>query len=55
MMLYISLPIYTVGLVFEDGVVTDAPPIAKWTIGRPVKQVKKYFRERGATVITVFD
>ena len=48
---YISLPEYTFLLeIDEDGIITEAPPIAKWTIGKDQNYVVKYFHNRGATI-----
>jgi hypothetical protein len=49
--IYISIPAYTVGLLFgPNGIITHAPRIAHWTVGRHVKFVKRYYEGRGARV-----
>lgn len=49
--MWVSMPHATFGLdVSDDLVVTAAPPIARWTLGRPAGTVKDYFRSRGADV-----
>lgn len=47
---WISLSYATFGLVSRDGQVTQAPPIARWTIGKPVKEVTDYYRRKGAAM-----
>lgn len=47
---WVSLPIYTVGIVVVGDKVIAAPPIAKWTVGKPWQQVERYFRGRGARI-----
>lgn len=49
-MVGISLPYATFGLIVRDGVVVDAPPIARWTIGKPEVTVVAYYRRKGAAV-----
>lgn len=45
---WVSLPYATFTVATRDGRVVDAPPIARWTIGRPERDVADYFRRRGA-------
>jgi hypothetical protein len=45
---WVSLPWATFGLAVRDGVVVDAAPIARWTIGKPELDVAAYWRRRGA-------
>lgn len=48
-MIYLSTPSFTVGLIVKDGVVVDAPPIARrWTIGRDARLVWQQAARRGA-------
>lgn len=49
-MLWISLPYATFGLVLERGKVVQAPPIARWTIGKTMSTVVNYYRKKGATI-----
>ena len=46
--IWVSLSYATFGLRVEDGRVVEAPPIARWTVGRPEEQVAAYFRKKGA-------
>lgn len=45
---WVSLPHATFAIVVADGLVVDAAPIARWTIGRDERDVAEYFRRRGA-------
>lgn len=50
-MIWISTPRYTVGLIVLDGIVMEAPPIARvWALGVPARQVWDEAVRRGATV-----
>lgn len=40
----------TFGLVFEDGRVTEAAPVARWALGKPKSKVLDYYRRKGARV-----
>jgi hypothetical protein len=46
----------TFGLVTDlDGKVTEAAPIGKWTIGKYISWVKRYFEtKKGGTVTQVY-
>lgn len=46
----INLPDATFGLVIDDGIVTSAPPIARWAKGEEFDKVICYYQERGAEV-----
>lgn len=51
-MIWLSTPRYTVGLDIVDGVVVDAPPIARrWTIGRDARTVWREAARRGARLV----
>lgn len=52
--IYVSLPKYTILLVIEDGVVVEAPPIARWTIGKTRWDILQYFMQRSAVIHPVF-
>lgn len=41
------------GISEKDGIVTDAAPIAKWTIGKDINFVLEYFRYRKKAKITL--
>lgn len=45
---WVSQPHATFGIVTKDGRVIDAPPIARWSIGRDERSVAAYFRQHGA-------
>ena len=47
-LIWVSLPHATFGLLVADGVITKAPPIARWAIGRGEHEVAAYYRRRGA-------
>lgn len=46
----IHLPYATFGIAVRDGVVVDAPPIARWAIGRDERGVAAYYRRRKAEI-----
>jgi hypothetical protein len=48
--LYVSLSYATFGLITQDGRIAEAPPIARWTIGKQVNEVAAYYRQKGGTV-----
>ncbi len=48
--IWISLSYATFGIAVADGVVVDAPPIAKWALGRDEREVAGYYRRRGAQI-----
>ena len=55
-LLYVSLPKYTVGLVYDNRqIIRTAPAIARWTRGHDVHRVAEYFRQRGARVLWLED
>ena len=45
---WVSLDYATFGVCVEHGVIVDAAPIARWTIGKPERHVADYYRRRGA-------
>ena len=51
--IWVSLTYATFGIAVADGVVTDAPPIAKWVLGRDEREVAAYFRRRGADIVAL--
>lgn len=44
----ISLPYATFALGVQGEHVKVAPPIARWTVGRPWREVAAFYQERGA-------
>ena len=44
--LYVSHPRYTILLLVEGYVVVDAPPIARWSIGKTLYEVINYYRDK---------
>ena len=38
------------GIREEDGVIVEAAPIARWTLGKTKREVVKYFRRKGGRV-----
>lgn len=51
--LCVSLPTYTIELTCENDRVCEAPPIARWTIGKDIQKVIEYYRLRGGLVSEV--
>ena len=41
------------GLVVRDGVVVEAAPIARWTVGRNARAVVGWWLRRGATIVVM--
>ncbi len=55
-MIWITLPYACFGLVHDGAVIRRAPPIARWTVGKPVAAVIAYYRrQRGARVEMIGD
>jgi len=51
MWIWVSTTYYTVGIdVNENGVITAAPPIVRWAIGRTVEEYFLYIRKRGILI-----
>ena len=48
---WVSLPWATFGIAVNDGVVVDAAPIARWTVGKPERVVADYYRRKGAVFV----
>jgi hypothetical protein len=44
----VYLPHATFALAAEDGVIVEAAPIARWTLGKQESAVAAYYRSRGA-------
>lgn len=49
--IWVSLPWATFAIVVSGGVVVDAAPIARKSIGRPEREVADYYRSRGARFV----
>lgn len=47
---WISQPHATFGVKAVDGVIMDAAPIARWTLGKPEHKVIMYYVNKGARV-----
>lgn len=47
---YVSLPHATYALGIEHGLVREAPPIARWAVGRHWGDVESYLRRKRATI-----
>ena len=45
-----SLPHACYGLIVGGGKVVDAPPIARWMVGRDERFVARWLRSRGADI-----
>ncbi len=53
--LRIELPYATFGLDLNDeNRVATAAPIARWTIGKSLSYVSRYYRSRGAKLILLY-
>jgi hypothetical protein len=45
----VTLSYAVFGLIVENDVVTEAAPIARWSVGKPIRDVLTYYRSKGAT------
>ena len=51
-----SLPHATYGLLVDErGVVRDAPPIARWMIGKDPAEVRRWLDRKGASIEVLVD
>jgi hypothetical protein len=46
--IWVSLPYATFALHVKDGRIVEAPPIARWTIGKREQVIANYYRSKGA-------
>lgn len=53
--IYISTAKYTVFLVVCDRRISEAPPIARWTIGKNRNQVLRYYSKQAGCRLEFFD
>ena len=47
-LIWVSLPHAAFGLVVVSGIIRDAPPIARWAVGKDERTVAAYLRRKGA-------
>ncbi len=47
MLVRVVAPHFVAGLVVEDGKVTEAAPILRYTLGWPQQKASRYFRSKG--------
>ena len=50
---WISLDYATFGLVMHGGIIIDAPPITRWTLGKRERYIATYYRKHGAIFRTL--
>lgn len=48
---WISLPYATFIIDDDNGIIVDAPPISKRSIGQKTEKVLEYYRNKGAKII----
>ncbi len=48
---WVSLPYATFGVCVQYGRVTQAPPIARWSLGRAWVDVERYFTRKGGRIV----
>lgn len=48
---WVSMSHATFGLAIRDGVIVDAPPIARRWLGKPEGVVAEYYRRQGARFV----
>ena len=49
----VDLPYACFGLLVERGVVVQAAPIARWSEGRPIEAVARYYRGKRGDVFLI--
>ena len=49
--IWVSLPYATYSLAVRDGLVVDAPPIARWMVGKSEVYVASWLQWKGARCI----
>lgn len=47
MLVAVNAPHFYAGIVLTDGIVTEAAPILRWTIGKRREWLSDYFRLKG--------
>lgn len=52
-LVWVSLPHATYGLLISDGRVVEAPPIARWAIGKNERTVAQYLLRKGAKTVVM--
>lgn len=52
-LLQITAPHFCAGIVVERGVVVDAAPILRWTIGKRLWDVQRYFFRKNFEIVIV--
>lgn len=55
--MYVSLPHMTAWLEYQQdtGEITHAPPIARWTIGKDIDDIERYYQQKNATIVHLMD
>jgi hypothetical protein len=53
MLVAVDAPHFYAGIVLQDGVVVEAVPILKWTVGKQRKWLSNYFQSKGWKAIVV--
>jgi hypothetical protein len=51
---WINLHYAVVGITVRGDVVTDAPPLARWMVGKSLLDIKPWLVQRKAKVIEIF-
>ena len=54
-LIWVSLPYATYGIEVDNGIVTDAAPIAKWMVGKDTQFVKSWIAKKGGITKICFD
>ena len=49
MLIQVTLPYYTAGIVVVDGKVTDTAPICRWMVDMDVDRAMTWVRKRGGS------
>ena len=49
----VELPYAVFAIDTEGGRVVEAPPIARWMIGKPLREVRRWVRGKGGKVETL--
>jgi hypothetical protein len=48
-LVYVRMPYATYGLIIRNGRVVEAPPIARWMVGRPEHEMAAWITGKGGT------
>jgi len=50
---FVKLPYATYGIMVEDEIIVEVPPIAKWIKGKKLKEFKKWVKGEKGNILDV--